>query len=107
MLETIKTILFSTSILLLLFFYGHYILFKLLDLFNLKTEKQDIIGFVIFVAIIATYPAFISKWTAKLLSYVGVFGWVIVICIYVVCYDRFKRQVQHRNVLKKEALGKS
>lgn len=98
MLETLKLIVFSTAVLLLIFFYGHYALFKLLDLFNLKTEKQDIIAFVIFAAIVSTYPAFLSKLTAKLLVKLGIFGWIVAIILYGICYHRFKMQVEHRNV---------
>lgn len=107
MLETIKTILFSTAVLLLIFFYGHYVLFKLLELFNLKTEKQDIIAFVIFAVFISFYPAFLSKLTSKLLVKLGIFGWLIAAILYVICYHRFKKQVEHRDVSKKKISEKA
>lgn len=100
MLEELKTVLFSTAILLVIFFYGSYALFKLLDLFKLKTEKQDIVAFIIFAALISTYPAFLSKLTAKLLVKLGIFGWLVAAILYGVCYHRFKIQIQHKNALK-------
>lgn len=100
MLEELKTVLFSTAILLVVFFYGDYVLFKLLNLFKLKTEKQDIIAFIIFTAIVLTYPAFLSKLIAKILIKLGIFGWIVATVLYGVCYHRFKIQIQHKKALK-------
>lgn len=100
MLEELKTILFSTAMLLLIFFYGHYALFRLLELFDLKTEKEDVIAFAIFIVIVSTYPAFVSKWIAKLLVKLSIFGWVIAAAAYVMCYYRFKKELCKKKDVK-------
>lgn len=102
MLETIELIVFSTAMLLLIFFYSHYVLFKLLDLFKLKTEKQDIIAFVIFAVFVSLYPSFLSKLVGMILAKIGIFGWIIAAVMYVVAYHRFKLQVEHKLASKED-----
>lgn len=99
--ETLELIVFSTAMLLLIFFYGRYTLFKLLDLFKLKTEKQDVVAFIIFAVFISFYPAFLSKLVGMILVKLGIFGWILAAIMYVAAYHRFKLQVEHKINAKK------
>lgn len=81
---------FSTAIILALFFYGNKLVFILLRLLKLK-EKQEFIAFVILVLI---FSSLIHKWVADLLVKLGIISWIAIIILYYFLYKAFKEEAR-------------